>query len=251
MKAQQIGAKQRGRPSERGEAKRAAIAVRTTPTIKDQLARSAEAKGRSITQEVEARVEQSFELDELMGSSSTKALMIELARQISRAEAATGKDWFDDPTTHRAAMLLIEHALRSARPVPQNYAQAQQLQVEHAMAAKRWATLTVFLRDCGVLRDSRKSLAIMADPDSKPLWEVEGEGSWHRPEAESGGLSDEDREFLRSALIEWSGLEAVMNQILDEIRNLLGPNLEAVTRGERIAEMLLKDADQWPSASNA
>lgn len=51
-----------GRPRHyKGEVKKAAIAVRTAPSIRDRLRLEASANGRSVTQEVEIRLVRSFD----------------------------------------------------------------------------------------------------------------------------------------------------------------------------------------------
>lgn len=65
--AKQEGNSAGGRPLEREEAKRSAVAVRTTPAIKAALVEAAEASGRSLTQEIEARLEASFRRDRSIG----------------------------------------------------------------------------------------------------------------------------------------------------------------------------------------
>lgn len=52
-----------GRPRERDEVKRAAITIRTTSAIKEQVKAAAEANGRSVTQEIEFRLERSFDYE--------------------------------------------------------------------------------------------------------------------------------------------------------------------------------------------
>lgn len=53
-----------GRPTDHpGEVKKAAIAVRTAPSIRDRLREAAKANGRSVTQEIEMRLVRSFDED--------------------------------------------------------------------------------------------------------------------------------------------------------------------------------------------
>lgn len=118
MSSKQTSKNMGGRPPERGEPKRAAIALRTTPAIKDRLQAAAEAKGRSITQEVEARIEESFALEDLLGGPRIKAQLIEIAAQIYRAEKTTGKLWDEDLETYHLARMLIVDVIRRIRPRP-------------------------------------------------------------------------------------------------------------------------------------
>lgn len=120
MSGRQIAENRGGRPSERDEPKRAAIALRTTPDIKERLLHAASERGRSITQEVEARIEESFEAEDLYGDHRTRLALGALAGKIQKAEAATGKHWLDDIRTHAAAAALIDNALRGFEPTPKN-----------------------------------------------------------------------------------------------------------------------------------
>ena len=88
--------KKGGRPPEKGERKRSAIAVRTTTENKAKLEAAALEEGRSITQEVEARLEAS-----LIGnrSAETERLFSDLSVEIERAEELTGKRWHKDLRT--------------------------------------------------------------------------------------------------------------------------------------------------------
>jgi hypothetical protein len=85
-----------GRKPERGEAKRSAIAVRTTATIKAKLDAAADEAGRSLTQEVEKRLEASVAISE---TGETHELLAAIAGEIARAEALTGKRWHRDLKT--------------------------------------------------------------------------------------------------------------------------------------------------------
>lgn len=51
-------------PHHEGEIKKAAIAVRTAPSIRERLRTAAKANGRSVTQEVEIRLVRSFNEDD-------------------------------------------------------------------------------------------------------------------------------------------------------------------------------------------
>ncbi|MEO6151858.1 MAG: Arc family DNA-binding protein [Croceibacterium sp.] len=237
MTSQGVAKNAGGRPLERSEAKRAAIAVRTTPTIKDRLARSAEARGRSITQEVEARVEQSFELDDLLGHVETKQLLVELARQIAKAEAATGKLWSTDVATHEAATVLMKHAIRTARPLPPNYQQTAELRTKLEACLERKSSLTVFLLSCGAIADNRGLAALIGL--GKPFYAEEDEAHWRHPNTNEEPLSPEDRILLHDTLEEWRGLDQLEINSLEQMQESVGPHIDALKAGESIAETIL------------
>lgn len=88
-----------GRKPEREETKRAAVAVRTTPKIKAALMAAAQEAGRSVTQEIEARLEASLAEDRQPRSPETVRLLTAVAADIERAEKLTGRRWHQHVTT--------------------------------------------------------------------------------------------------------------------------------------------------------
>lgn len=98
-----------GRPAHYdGETKKAAIAVRTAPSVRDKLKAAAEEAGRSVTQEVEARLEASLEKDAGARSPETERLLNRIAAEIAEVEAATKKRWHKDRKTAGALMEMME-----------------------------------------------------------------------------------------------------------------------------------------------
>lgn len=95
-----------GRKPERGEAKTAAVAVRTTPGIKAQLEAAARAAGRSVTQEIEHRLSASLAVP---SAGATAELLAAIAADIARAEELTGKHWHKDLRT----WAMVREALAS------------------------------------------------------------------------------------------------------------------------------------------
>lgn len=77
-----------GRPPLRGEAKRSAVAVRTTEATKAKLLEAATASGRSLTQEIEQRLEQSIERERVEGDAETSRLLMRIAAEIAAIQAA-------------------------------------------------------------------------------------------------------------------------------------------------------------------
>lgn len=108
-----------GRKPERDEIKRAAVAVRTTPTIKAKLEDAAREAGRSVTQEIEARLEASVGL---VATAESHDLLGQIAREIRRAEELTGKRWHKDLRT----WAMVREALASG-PIVQHCPPADRL----------------------------------------------------------------------------------------------------------------------------
>lgn len=88
-----------GRKPERGVRKTGAVAVRTTPELKAKIEAAALENGRSTVQEIEHRLEASLSPVHGNKSAETEALLVELAQDIGRAEALTGKRWHKDLRT--------------------------------------------------------------------------------------------------------------------------------------------------------
>lgn len=97
-----------GRPPHHdGEIKKAAIAVRTAPSIRDALKVAADEAGRSVTQEVEARLSASLEADGGERSPETSQLLNKIAAGIADAETMTGKRWHRDRKTAGAVLEML------------------------------------------------------------------------------------------------------------------------------------------------
>jgi len=112
-----------GRKPERGEAKRSSVAVRTTSEIKSALEAAALDNERSVTQEVEARLEASLALDKPKKSAATMRLLAKIAEDIEQAEIEAGAPWDRDLTAWAAvrealATGAIERATTAWRTLP-------------------------------------------------------------------------------------------------------------------------------------
>ena len=98
-----------GRPRHHeGEVKKSAIAVRTAPSIRDALKSAAEQSGRSITQEVEARLVASLERDGGTRTPETERLLTEIGNAIAEIEGWTNKRWHRDRKTYGAVLQMME-----------------------------------------------------------------------------------------------------------------------------------------------
>ena len=116
-------AKKRGRPSKapkKGE--RNSLGFRVTADLKKKLMQSAEASGRSVSQDAEFRLEQSFSVEnvlaQMIGSPAVLALCVIAGQAIRLVEKETGKIWTEDEETNqearRAAALTANAIPKSA-----------------------------------------------------------------------------------------------------------------------------------------
>ncbi|QGY03575.1 hypothetical protein MMSR116_18035 [Methylobacterium mesophilicum SR1.6/6] len=86
------------------ENKRSPLNMRTTAKLRDALEREASKADRSLAQEVEARLERSFQEDELLaafiGDQTHSQLLVRvLAATVRRVEALRGDRFVDSPET--------------------------------------------------------------------------------------------------------------------------------------------------------
>jgi hypothetical protein len=114
-----IEQRKRGRPAlSEEEARRANVSFRTTPQVRDKIVAAAQTAGRSVAQEVELRLEQSFAREGEAGSRSTAILadFIRLAAGI--IEAKTGKRWTEDADTFSRVSQAIRSFMAQNQPPP-------------------------------------------------------------------------------------------------------------------------------------
>ncbi len=114
-----------------GEGKRTPLNMRSTRELRERLEREAADSGRSLAQEVEFRLERSFEEEKSQAAISDEAVggvyasfgKLEtflvarlLANAIQTIEAVTGKNWMDDPEVHRQTQEACKTILDAFRP---------------------------------------------------------------------------------------------------------------------------------------
>jgi hypothetical protein len=88
----------RGRPPlKSGEAKRASFNTRLRNVLKEHLEESARAAGRSLSEEIESRLERSFDRTESLGGREYEALFQMMAAAARVIEARLGRSPFSDP----------------------------------------------------------------------------------------------------------------------------------------------------------
>lgn len=103
-----------GRPSERGESKRAPISMRTTPSIRAALEDAAERGGRSLAQEIEQRLERSVQWDEAYSPDTLEALFA--IRSIMEGAQRVGAPWTEDLTGWEIVVDGVMEVLFSMKP---------------------------------------------------------------------------------------------------------------------------------------
>lgn len=82
-----------------GEGKRVPLNMRTTREVRTKLELVAADSGRSLVQEVEHRLEQSFKEDESVGGMRLRALLLLFGTAARLVEHETGKSLFEDWNT--------------------------------------------------------------------------------------------------------------------------------------------------------
>jgi len=187
VQSEETGAVRRGgRPSERDEAKRAAVAVRTTPTIKAMLKAAADARGRSITQEIEQRLERSFDDERLLGGSASASLLRRLLSLIEDAETEAGAAWHESYVAYHAVRrsLLegIPQLMALRRPPMPNEPAILEAERERSKIEQDLQSVEDDLRTAGVMPPARsvsgQNLLLSAigglkfdDDEHRQLWE--------------------------------------------------------------------------------
>lgn len=124
----------RGRPPLKPDSRRSyKLSVTIREKLRRQLEHAAEEEGRTLSQEVEYRIEQSFDRGELIFDAMTLAyghqlagLVIAVARAMSSAGRLSGfksgdsgflgQDWLDDPFAYEQALTAAVTVLKELRP---------------------------------------------------------------------------------------------------------------------------------------
>lgn len=216
------------------------IGVRVGPQLKKQIEEAATASGRSLAQETEMRIAESFEIGALFHDARTKAFMIELAAQIARAEAATEKSWTDDGATYWAARKLMEDAIRRAAPTPPNYAEVNEARSELIELTTRVQALAETLQKCGAL--SYPNALAVAVGEASVLRELPRE-RWHMPERPDDALDDEEAELIEEWLAEWRDLNGRISALAKRHDELLEPIRIAKASGAALHKHLIGEPD--------
>jgi hypothetical protein len=129
----------RKREPEAGE--RVHAGLRVTPDLKGRIERAAAKSGRSLSQEMEFRIERSLSLDAAFGSGEMHDMALKMATAFavagdSRAVEKGIGSWLDDADCYRSAMFSVFNALIRGAP------QGDEEQTARAIEALKSSLLT-------------------------------------------------------------------------------------------------------------
>ena len=113
--------KRRGRPPKSAEDRKGGnLTFRVRDGMRERLEASARARGVSISEDVEKRIERTFDFDYLLGDNETALVLRSIGNAIRRFELASGKSWIQDSSTqaavHEAVSKMVD-ALMAVHPV--------------------------------------------------------------------------------------------------------------------------------------
>ena len=97
--------------------KRWILSIRTTAEGRERLLKAADHNGRSLSEEIETRLQLSFQRDDAYGGFANAAFVNLLGSLIRDAEAETGERWRADPATWRVARERILQAVDERAPL--------------------------------------------------------------------------------------------------------------------------------------
>jgi hypothetical protein len=219
-----------GRPPKADAEKRQQIGVRTSADLKARLERAAAANGRSVAQEAELRLIQSFENDDLLGPTN-RSTFIRMAAQIARAEAATGKSWLTDLTTYCAAGLLMDRVRRQSRPLPGGLPVEPSEYHKAVDAEYEFTALKAVLARYKVVRSTLAGMfGDQHDFATNP------ESEW---EGVNGPADETEREILREQLDELMTLKSDIDSHRDNLGAMQRAIDSAAEEGGRLAARLI------------
>ncbi len=108
------------------ERRRIPMAMRITPKLRDQLVARAEAKGRSITQEMELLLEQALSTEEMLGGKDIFAILMIIGRAMRETGTTAGfsstftlegaNRWLLNPYAYDQAVKAAAAVLEAMRP---------------------------------------------------------------------------------------------------------------------------------------
>jgi uncharacterized protein (DUF1778 family) len=105
----------RGRPRKAPvQGERHPVTVRLTAETKRDLEEAADSSGRSLSQEIEVRLEHSFSIDRMLGGGDTAMLLRALAGVVWIVEQHYGQKWNTNDITAAAVKAAIDHSVFTA-----------------------------------------------------------------------------------------------------------------------------------------
>lgn len=108
--------------TQRGERKRHPLNVRTTRKLREKIDQAAGISGRSLVQEVEQRLEQSFDRDVMVNillGGDDNAKILELIAQAIQAEDQSGRNWKDSQESAEAVRATINFIIAGLAGLPE------------------------------------------------------------------------------------------------------------------------------------
>lgn len=153
------------------DAKRAALNIRTTTALKERLQTAGEASGRTMSQEADLRLEQSFAREDEAGSRGVAILGDFTRLAASIIEGQTGKSWTDDADTFFQVSKAIRSFMAANHP-PDNPVMAE---MDDALAELR--QLGAAVDEQGGWRDAlidKPADAALIEAHSKALERTQG-----------------------------------------------------------------------------
>lgn len=226
--------KKRGRPALPEAEKRQQIGVRTSATLKADLERAAAENGRSVAQEAELRLIQSFERERISGSADTDRLLASLAAEIALIERQTGKRWWRDVMTWAAvAEALRDGPIQRMKPDQPHDDDVVRDAWDAAFAIyKAKAPLLERLRAAGINAETNPKHANAGDSTLGRLISL-GINDRAQEKAQIAALYAEgaDRAALETAADELATLDREERKALEGFRSAMKPYLDAEQRG--------------------
>jgi hypothetical protein len=115
--------KKRGRPPKPEAQKRQQIGVRISPTLKSELVAAAKKNERSVGQEAEMRLQQSFDLQKELGDEETHHLLRAIASEIDHLQTINkNKRWHKDLQTWASvAEMMGQGPIQRFKPYPPHH----------------------------------------------------------------------------------------------------------------------------------
>jgi hypothetical protein len=225
----------RGRPTLPEGERRQQIGVRTSPALKADLERAAGDNGRSVAQEAELRLVDSFEAERRSGSPETAQLMRMLADQIAVIERTTGKRWHKDLTTWAAvAEAAAKGPVQQLRP---------DRTTDDELANEAWDALWAIIMEKQQYIETLRGagLHVPRRPQPARAGATDALGSYIdlnrtslRRAIDALSISEDDRDKLREAIAGIIVLDEAETKAESHFLESVRPYLEAEARGREL-----------------
>ncbi len=152
------------------EGKRKTLSTRITPELRDKLEAASKASGRSLSQEIELRLDRSFETDvqlhEAFGGEHLYALARMIAAILALIESTSGKTWKTDRQTFEEVKAVIDKTLEALGPTAPTAPNDQKL-LDYADSLGEVITSTVLGKGEGSRRHTSEAAMLVLRSASK------------------------------------------------------------------------------------